>query len=87
MLKKFNNIFYLISFFVFFSLVVKYYISEENISFLDKSRSLYFSSLESSQKNLPLLKNDTSNIIFYTNGLEEFNTKRKKRFWEKLISK
>ena len=77
----------MISFFVFFSLVLKYYFSEENISFLDKSRSLYFSSLESSQKNLPLLKNDTSNIIFYTNGLEEFNTKRKKRFWEKLISK
>jgi len=86
MLKKFNNIFYLISFFVFFSLVVKYYISEENISFLDKSRSLYFTSFENNQKNLPLLKSDTNNIIFYTNDLEEFNSKRKKRFWEKLIS-
>ena len=87
MIKKFNNILYLISFFVFFSLVLKYYLSEENILFLDKARSLYFTSSESTQKNLPLLKSDTNNIIFYTNDLEEFNSKRKKRFWEKLISK
>jgi len=86
MLKKFNNIFYLISFFVFLLLVVKYYFSEENISFLDKSRSLYFTSFKNNQINLPLLKNDTNNIIFYTNDLEEFNSKRKKRFWEDLIS-
>ena len=36
--------------------------------------------------NLPLLKNDTNNIIVYKNDLEEFKKKRKKRFWEKLIS-
>ena len=77
----------MISFFVFILLVVKYYFSEENISFLDKSRSLYFTSLKNNQKNLPILKNDTNDIIFFTNDLEEFKSKRKIRFWEKLISK
>ena len=37
-------------------------------------------------ENLPVLKSDTNNIIIYKNDLEEFKKKRKKRFWEKLIS-
>ena len=37
-------------------------------------------------ENLPILKNDTKNIIIYKNGIEEFKKKRKKRFWEGLIS-
>ncbi len=36
-------------------------------------------------ENLPILKNDTKNIIIYKNGIEEFKKKRKKRFWEGLI--
>ena len=35
---------------------------------------------------LPLLKNDTNNVIIYKNELEEFKNKRKKRPWEELIS-
>ena len=37
-------------------------------------------------ENLPLLENDTNNIIEFKSDLEEFKKKRKKRFWEKLIS-
>ena len=36
--------------------------------------------------NLPLLKNDTNNVIVYINGLENFKNKRKKWIWEDLIS-
>ena len=50
---------------------------------INKSRSTY--SL-TSYDNLPLLKSDTSNIIVYKNDLEEFKKKRKKWFWEDLIS-
>ena len=35
---------------------------------------------------LPILKNDTKNIIIYIDDMENFKKKRKKRFWEKLIS-
>ena len=42
--------------------------------------------LNKNEVNLPLLKNDTNNIIIYKNGLEEFKNKRKKRIWEELIS-
>jgi len=86
MFKKITNIFFLISFFIFIFLVTKYYFSEQNLIFTNKSRSLYSLTLNKYANNLPLLKNDTNNIIIYINDLEEFKNKRKKRFWEKLIS-
>ena len=86
MFKKIINIFFLISFFIFIFLVTKYYFSEQNLIFTNKSRSSYSLTLNKYENNLPLLKNDTNNIIIYKNDLEEFKNKRKKRIWEKLIS-
>ena len=86
MFKKIANIFFLISFFIFIFLVTKYYFSEQNFIFINKSRSLYSLTLNKYEDNLPLLKNDTNNIIIYINDLEEFKNKRKKRIWEELIS-
>ena len=62
---------------------INYYFSEKNMIHINKSRSTYTLTL---YNNIPLLKNDTNNIIVYKNDLEEFKKKRKKRFWEKLIS-
>ena len=63
----------------------KYYFSEKNVIFTNKSRSSY-AVTTLNKKYLPVLKNDTNNIISYKNDLEEYKRKRKKRFWEKLIS-
>ena len=70
----------------FIILITKYYFSEKNIVFTNKSRSSYVTSLDNEKNNLPLLENDTSDVIVYINDLEEFKSKRKKRIWEKLIS-
>ena len=86
MFKKTINIFFLISFFTFIFLITKYYFSEQNLIFTNKSRSSYSLTSIKDENNLTLLKNDTNNIIVYKNDLEEFKSKRKKRFWEKLIS-
>ena len=83
MLKRIKNIFFIITFFSFIFLVTKHYLSEQNIIYTNKSRSSYSLIID---ENLPLLKNDTGNIIIYKNDLEEFKKKRKIRFWEKLIS-
>ena len=85
MYKKIKNTFFLLSLFTFVALVTKYYFSDKNIIFVNKSRTSYQTILNEDNKNLPTLKNDTNNIIVYKNDLEEFNKKRKKRFWEKLI--
>ena len=86
MYRKIKNIFFLISFFTFIFLVTKHYFSEQNLIFTNKSRSSYLSSLNDDKSNLPVLENDTNNIIVYINGLEDFKKKKKKWFWEKLIS-
>ena len=67
-------------------MLTKYYFSEENLILINKSRSSYALDLRKKETNLPLLKNDTNNIITYIDDLEEFKNKRKKRIWENLIS-
>ena len=86
MYKKIKNIFFLIAFSTFIFLITKYYFSEQNIIFTNKSRSSHLSKINNSKNNLPVLRNNTNNIIVYMNDLEDFKKKRKKRFWEKLIS-
>ena len=86
MSKKIINIFFLISFITFIFLVTKYYFSEQNLILTNKSRSSYSLTLRKYEINLPLLKDDTNNIIIYIDDLEEFKNKRKKRIWENLIS-
>ena len=86
MLRKIKNTLFLIIFSIFTFLVTKHYFSDENVIFTNKSRSSYALQVNIDNKNLPVLKNDTNNIIIYKNDVEEFTKKRKKRFWEKLIS-
>ena len=86
MYSRIKNAFFLIIFFTFIFLISKYYFSEQNIVFINQSRSSYETSLNNDKYNLPVLQNDTNNIIIYVSDLENFKNKRKKRFWENLIS-
>ena len=86
MINKAKNILFFFLFFIFFFFVTKYYFSEKNVIDTNKSRSTYSITSLDSDLNIPILKSDTDNIIVYKNGVEEFKQKRKKRFWEKLIS-
>jgi len=83
MIKKIKNTLFLTIFFISILLVTKHYTSDKNIIFTNKSRTSYsLTGIDS----LTLLKNDTNNIIIYKNDLEEFKKKRRKRFWEKLLT-
>ena len=86
MYNRIKNVFFLIIFFTFIFLISKHYFSEQNIVFTNQSRSSYETSLDNDKNNLPVLKNDTNNTFIYVSDLENFKNKRKKRFWEKLIS-
>jgi len=83
MFQNIKNFLFIIFISISIFFVIKYYLSEQNIVLTNKSRSSY--TLDTN-KNLAVLKNDTDNIVVYKNDLEEFKKKRKKRFWEKLIS-
>ena len=83
--NKVKNIFSFTVFFIFIILTIYYYFSEKNIINTNKSRSLSNPYLTYDLSNLPLLKNDTTNIIEYTYGLEKFKKKKKKyKFFDLL---
>ena len=77
--NKVKNIFSFTIFFIFMSLIIYYYFSEKNIINTNKSRSLNNPYFFYDLSNIPLLKNDTTNIIEYTDGIEKFK-KNKKRY-------
>jgi|TARA_B110000438_G_scaffold260235_1_gene270169 hypothetical protein len=86
MYKKTKILFVSMSFLILIFLVIKFYFSENNIIKTNKFRSIY--ALESTKdiNYLPILENDTDNIITYKDDIEIYKKKRKKYFWEKLIS-
>jgi len=85
MYKKVKFIF-LISFFLIFSfLIINYYLSEQNIKKVNKSRSVYLLNSNKENLNIPILKNDTNNVIEYKNDVENYlKNKKKYTFWELL---
>jgi hypothetical protein len=83
MLKEIKYLIFalIISLFIFFT--VKYYFSDDNkkksyrsLNYIDKKIEIY-------SKKLPILENDTKNIIEY---VEQTNIKKKKKFnfWKLL---
>ena len=85
MFKKVINLFFLLLFLIFTILTITFYFSDENIRKTNKFRSLYSINLNKMINNLPLLKNDTSDIIQYKNDVEIYKKKRKNYiFWDLL---
>ncbi len=85
MLNKIKFFLYLIPCCIFIFLITFYYFSEKNVIKTNKFRSLYIFKVEENFENLPLLKNDTHNIIEYKNSIETYKKNKKKyKFWNLL---
>ena len=82
---KIKNIFCLVSILIFITLTTSFYFSEQNIRATNKSRSLYAVKLLHDALKLPLLINDTDDIIEYRNDVQVFRDKIKKRIYEGLL--
>ena len=85
MLIKIKNIFCLASLFIFITLTTSFYFSDQNIKATNKSRSFYVVKLLHDTMKLPLLINDTDDIIEYRNDVQVFRDKIKKRIYEGLL--
>ena len=85
MLIKIKNIFCLASLFIFITLTTSFYFSEQNIRATNKSRSFYAVKLLHDTMKLPLLINDTDDIIEYRNDVQVLRDKIKKRIYEGLL--
>jgi len=80
MIKKVVNILRFLLPLIFIFLVVFFYFSEKNINFINKSRAQNYSEISINITKLPLLKNDTSDIIEYSNDSNEEEKKYNKFF-------
>jgi len=78
---KYFIFFITISLFIFFS--IKFYISDENKKKTFRTLSLIDKNIEVYETKLPILSNDTDNIVEYLNN-EDSSNKKKYKFWELL---
>ena len=84
MFKEIYKVVYFIIILLFVYLLFSIYFSEENIKKIKKNRVNIENSFEDYLSNLPILENDTNDVITY-NSSEFLEKKIKKRkFWELL---
>ena len=84
MFKEIYKVVYFIIILLFVYLLFVIYFSEENIKKIKKNRVHIENSFKDYLSNLPILENDTNDVIIY-NSSEFLEKKIKKRkFWELL---
>jgi hypothetical protein len=86
MFKEIYKVIYFIIILLFLYLLFAIYFSEENIKKIKKNRVNIENSFKDYLSNLPILENDTSDVIIY-NSSEFLEKKIKKRKFEELLKK
>ena len=70
---------------IFILSIFKYYTSNKNLDSKNFNRSNIDQILKSKINNLPILTNDTDNIIEFNNSIEEgINQEKNRNFWNLL---
>ena len=83
MLKEIKYLFFIVIIILFLFFTGKYYFSDENIKNSYRSYKNIDQKIKDYSKNLPLLKNDTENIIEYVKQTDK-KKKKKFNFWKLL---
>ncbi len=82
---KIFNLLLIIFIILFFFNIYKYYSSNTNIKNVNLNRSNIDTIVDTKISNLPILQNDTDNVIeFNSSFLEEINDDKKRKFWDLL---
>ena len=84
MAQIFRNIFFFGLLITLFTFITIFYFSEENIKNVNKSRSFLPQKIQDNL-NLPILNNDTDNVIIYSDEVEIYKKKKKKYNFFDLI--
>ena len=87
-MNKVSNIFFLFLILIFSLAVFKYYSSNKNIEVRDFNRNNINQIINEKTEDLPVLKNDTNNVIFFNDSaIDEIKNEKPRNFWNLLISK
>ena len=86
-MQKILSIFFLILVIIFFGSAFKYYSSNKNIKNKEFNRNNIDQILNDKISNLPILKNDTDNVIEFNDGFSnEIKNDKPRSFWNLLKS-
>tara|TARA_B100001939_G_C16428710_1_gene399696 strand:+ start:165 stop:428 length:264 start_codon:yes stop_codon:yes gene_type:complete len=85
-IKLFNTVIFLI-FIIFFVIIFKYYSSSKNMNEKNQNRLNINEIIKEKISDLPVLPNDTNNIIEFNNSLEDTTNEKKRSFWELIKDK
>ena len=86
-MQKIIGIFFLILVIIFFGSTFKYYSSNKNIKNKEFNRNNIDQILNDKISNLPILKNDTDNVIKFNDGFSnEIKNDKTRSFWNLLKS-
>ena len=86
-MQKFVSIFFLILVIMFFGTTYKFYSSDKNIKNKEFNRNNIDQILNNKISNLPILKNDTDNVIEFNDGFSnEIKNDKPRSFWNLLKS-
>ena len=83
MLKELKYLLHLLTIFIFFFILIKFYLSDNYEKKFYRSLNNYDEVIKKFSKNLTLLENDTQNVIEYVDNNTD-KSKKKYNFW-KLI--
>ena len=86
MIKNILSVIIFLLFISFLFFVFKVYLSENQRYEIKKNRSTHKQLIQNDIVNLPVLTNDTNDVIEFNSGFENKNTKTKRKFW-KLFKK
>tara|TARA_B100000945_G_C20426562_1_gene620851 strand:+ start:3273 stop:3530 length:258 start_codon:yes stop_codon:yes gene_type:complete len=84
MLSNFLKILYFIIIIIFFYFTISTYFSENNISKIRNKILLIDREVDLNSYDLPVVKNDTNNIIIYNTGEVIKKKIKKRKIWELL---
>ena len=84
-MNKIFNLFLIFLIITFFLNILDYYVSNKNINVKDYNRSNIDQILKEKISNLPILINDTSNVIEFNDSfLDGKDDEKKRSFWDLL---
>ena len=84
-MNKAVNAILIILILIFFLSIFNYYSSNKNIDTKNYNRKNINKIINSKISDLPILKNDTSNVIIYNDGFSvEINNDKPRSFWNLL---
>ena len=84
-MKKFINIFFLLLVLIFFLSTYRFYSSENNIEVKNFNRNNINDIINTKILDLPILRNDTNNVIEFNDGFSnKIKNDKKRSFWNLL---